>query len=106
MPDKYDVAIKYLTRRPNEISRAWNYITSHPAGCLFQYAGNEMDDCHVGCLTMIRTAPGSYCAATPELTKAIAADERIPLRSRDTKVEHLPVFAEWQRRLDKELNRS
>ena len=39
------------------------------------------------------------------LTKEIREDERIPTRGDLIKISDLPVFAEWQRRLDKELLR-
>jgi hypothetical protein len=39
------------------------------------------------------------------LTKAIRADARIPEGPQWITVNDLPVFAEWQRRLDKELKR-
>lgn len=52
------------------------------AELLFQFAG-ELEKCSdIGCLTMIRT------------------NSNVSIR-----VEHLPVFAEWQRRLDVELGR-
>jgi len=107
MPDKYDKAIAYLTQHPKEIMDAWydggvcQLPSAHPAACLFQYAGNSPFKC-CGCLTMVKNG----CRAeTPELTKAIRADERIPNGCEAITLEHLPVFAEWQRRLDKELNR-
>ena len=40
---------------------------------------------------------------TPELTKAIRKDPRIPKLPKNITVADLPVFAEWQRRLDKEI---
>ena len=107
MPDKYDGAIDRLTENPNTIWETWNSPHSFFAGCLFMYAskdGYPHDD--IGCLTTIRRNDGfGRLACTPELTEAIRADERIPKNARDIKVEDLPVFAEWQRRLDKELNR-
>jgi len=97
--DKYDVAVDYLTQHPEEISEAWGWPDTHPAGCLFSYCGDWEDD-DVGCLTMVRAG---LSAATEELTLAIRADARLPDDETKITVEHLPVFAEWQRRLDKEL---
>lgn len=118
MPDKYDDAIDCLTRAPSEIPEAWGEIRRHPAGCLFQLAWNKDAEraWPVGrecpaCLTQIR-GDDIFCddrdrwiAQTPELTKAIKADERIPSEPTEIEVSDLPVFAEWQRRLDKELDR-
>lgn len=118
-PDKYDRAIAYLTEHPEQIRDAWSGAYEHPGGSLFRFAGpSAYLDCPdwtkqiCGCLTQIsKTAdwlpddPNKYVAWTPELTEAIAADERIPKRPEHIRVEHLPVFAEWQRKLDRELNR-
>lgn len=38
-----------------------------------------------------------------ELTHAIRSDDRIPENAREITLEHLPVFKEWQERLDKEI---
>lgn len=54
------------------------------------------------CLTMIRNG---WQGPTPELTTAIQSDDRLPCSPRQITPAHLPVFAEWQRRLDRELNR-
>lgn len=102
MADKYDEAVAYLTARPDEIYDSWLCAES-----LFQFVepidGNDEKVC--GCLTEIR---GSYdiCAWTDELTAAIRADERLPRNAEDITPAHLPVFAEWQRRIDKELGRT
>jgi hypothetical protein len=97
--DKYDVAIEYLKRHPEQIWDAWQGTDSHPSGCLFQFCGS-------GCLTMIKSdagpdgETGRWSSYTPELSAAIIADERIPTQGSDITVSHLSVFAEWQRRLD------
>ncbi len=59
---------------------------------------------HCGCLTQIHDDPDRYGAWTPELTKEIVADDRIPTQPGITP-ENLPVFAEWQRKVDAALNR-
>lgn len=103
--DKYDEAIEYLTTNPEEIENKWhNPSTMH--GCLFQFAtptGHAKGAS--GCLTLIRRDHDLRVLGRPDLTEAIRNDTRIPILSGDIRVEHLPVFAEWQRRLDKELNR-
>lgn len=60
----------------------------------------KMSGKHCACLTGIRAGmPGP----TPKLSKAIMADVRIPLIPGDITPESLPAFAEWQRRLDREI---
>lgn len=103
--DKYDDAIEYLRAHPDEIRRAWfggyHDVPIHPGACLFAAAGSYRSGC--SCLTIIRdelSIDGGARAATPELTEAIRADERIPKNPSHICVEHLPVFAEWQRKID------
>lgn len=108
-PDKYDLAITYLTEHPEEILRVWNSPEGYvdEGGCLFQYAGDTTREAlnlsgksiWVGCLTQIRDSD-TWCAQTDELTEEIRADERIPKDPKEITVESLPVFAEWQRKLD------
>lgn len=104
--DKYDLAIEYLTEHPGEIDDAWGEPQWHEAGCLFGYcaktATDEVDGLICGCLTQVKHE--NMPALTEELTQAIRADTRIP-RASDITVSHLPIFAEWQRRIDKELGR-
>lgn len=113
MSDKYQKAVEYLTKHPGEIFDAWLDVNEHPAGCLFQFANqfgfqrygydraSWTTTTICGCITEIRGC--GYLAETPELTAAIRADKRIPERPDDIKPHHLPVFAEWQARLDREL---
>lgn len=102
--DKYDKAVEYLTKHPDEIHFAWNRPHTARGGCLFQYAQNTDSTTEFcGCLTQIRG--GFEVAQTPELTEAILRDIRLPCDEDDITVDDLPIFAEWQRRIDKELNR-
>lgn len=108
----YDDAIAYLTNHPAEISWAWMDSKGHPAGRLFAFATKDRSDGSGprGCLTTIRQSYvlkywNKKTAETEELTKAIVEDIRIPIHSMDIKVSDLPVFKEWQERLDKELER-
>ena len=112
MGDKYDEAVAYLTENPQHIRRDWcrggavQRLGADQTGVgplLFMYAseGGELHNC--GCLTMIRGS--GEVAQTEELTRQIREDERIPMCVDEITVESLPVFAEWQRRLDKELGR-
>lgn len=103
-PDKYDEQVKYLTRYPRCIYRAWMagrclFACVSPGGFVFGgHAG------FVGCLTQIKC--GSAEACTKELTKAIRADDRIPCSPHDIAVGHLPILAEWRRRIDRVLGRA
>lgn len=108
MSDKYDKAIEYFNENPDEIVKIWNNPIGDPNGCLFQYVSetgryfsNEDKPC--GCLVQIRGY--GECACTKELTDAIYADTRIPRSENCITLANLHVFAEWQRRIDKELNR-
>jgi len=103
--DRYDHAVAYLTAAPHEICEAWSHPgtwagrVAHPAGCLFRPAAETHKcDPSVGCLTQI--ADGHRLAETSEITTMIRADTRIPLSPESITVDDLPVFAEWQRRLD------
>lgn len=108
--DAYDRAIQSLINVPDDeftkvVNRVWMNYDDTPEGVLF---GGATPSRSVGtgegaCLTMIRN---NYEAYTPELTLAIRNDERIPNDVDDITKENLYVFAEWQRRLDKELNRT
>jgi len=95
--DKYDRAIEHLREHPEDVWLAWHLHSNHPAGCLFAYTAPGC-----GCLTQVKCGRR---APTDELTIAIQSDGRIPENNEDITLEHLPVFAEWQRRLDKELGR-
>lgn len=103
MPDVYDREIERLTDRCNRsgdsepIYDAWNTVSP-----LFALCSSDPEGC-CGCLTQVRAF--EFGAETDELTAAIRADNRIPDNPRAIGVLDLPVFAEWQRRLDRELNR-
>ncbi len=112
MDDRYDRAIEFLTRNPGDIYRCWSSANSDDEKTsLFLYAtenGNNIDD-RCGCLTQIRDVSDGYSLSVVydrdtdlaiRLTGEIHNDERIPKKSEDITVDSLPVFAEWQRRLD------
>jgi len=95
--DKYDEEVAYLTEFSGYIHHAWN--AANPLFGFVSMTGDEWTgDQQCGCLTQIRV--GDKEAWLPELTKEIRADERIPTDAHDITVEDLPVFAEWQRKLD------
>lgn len=98
----YDAQIARLTKNPRGIRQEW----SDSIG-LFQFATNTEDILvgKCGCITMIRNHPeeyGVYINYQPheELTEAIAADERLPKSDIEIELRHLPVFKEWQEKLD------
>ncbi len=129
MKDKYDKAVEHLTENPENIGSAWlNPAGEGQGGCLFTVVApldvkadpwpKRPDGRKCGCLTTIRNAGkvpyidggGSphkmpALAWTDDLTERIQADERLPKLPTEITVQHLPIFAEWQRRIDKELNR-
>lgn len=108
--DTYEQEVQRLADYSwNQLDEAW--IKATPLFKFCNEDGDIPDEC--GCLTQVRC--GMRPAATPELTEAIRADERIPRnteqiyingwnrKNRDERVELLRVFAEWQRRIDKEI---
>ena len=113
-PDKYDKAIQHLLKFKGDdfkwhVHLNWMTPFLSLAGCLFSFctkSGKTENNC--GCLTQIRK---NHCnspaeAATLKLTAEIRADERLPDDPLNIEPHHLPVFAEWQRRLDEELCRT
>jgi hypothetical protein len=102
MKDKYDLAIEDLTANPHNIKNSWAI-----GEALFQFVtldGNaNMQDIGVGCLTTIMSSEcraGIHPDVDDKLTQEIQGDQRLPTKSDFITVEHLPVFAEWQRVLD------
>lgn len=112
--DAYQQAVEYLTANPTQIHRAWDMgncpLNPPPGSVLFKAAGQgtwlgiNAGDLYCGCLTQVRA--GKHRAFTHKLTRAILADERIPLHGREITVDHLPIFAGWQRRIDQVLGRT
>lgn len=110
MKDKYDEQIEELLALNGEFKDIVVSQWSVGRG-LFAYAhrGNRMNGITSGCLTMIRANTRGrierprHMAQTEALTREIEADERIPNSVKGITRDNLPIFAEWQRRLDKEL---
>jgi hypothetical protein len=105
--DAYQQAVEYLTANPTEIHCAWymgNNTLAPPGSVLFKATGHGIYLDRCGCLTQVKA--GQFPAYTPRLTRAILADDRIPLHGRAITVDHLPIFAGWQRRLDQVLGRT
>lgn len=107
MADKYDEAIAYLTKHPNQIRKAWNNPGRYRGGCLFQHltpTGRILyQERMYGCPSLIRQ--GDWEACDDGLTKAAQDDERIPVKVDKNAVSALPAFAEIQRLADKLLGR-
>lgn len=106
-PDKYDRAVAYLRDHPGHIHMAWNSATCYeslrePGWQLFTVCSDRDDDDLFGCLTQVRAGKN---AVTYKLTEAIRADLRLPASVHGITVKTLPLFARWQRRIDKELGR-
>jgi hypothetical protein len=124
--DKYDQAIEWLVEHAddetalpgcNVIDLAWDLDDAYQTGqCLFQicspsgFAVNTPQGMPCGCLTQVVRKENTLDAWTPKLTEAIRADQRIPGSIRDISRLRgdelrtaLQPFAEWQRRLDKEI---
>ena len=107
----YDEQIVELTKNPDKIYEAWNtpvYFNNY-GKTLFDKIGSEIDASGLplttGCLTQIRSSE-TYAAfikgeLDKELTNEIRADHRLPDNGYDITVEHLPIFKEWQERIDK-----
>lgn len=110
--DKYDEAIEYLVARPEETGNAW--IRGALGVGLFGFCtpdGRIHPGC--GCLTMVKSGP--EVAFTSSLTDAIRADNRIheeisdltkallSTDSPDARRAILQPYAEWQRRMDREI---
>lgn len=107
MGDKYDAAIAYLTENPDQILVAWCNPFTRKAGCLFNYVrpdrvcfrpGSEIP---CGCLSQVASCIRP--AWTDDLERRIRADDRIPRDEYAITVADLPVFAEWQRELDRTI---
>lgn len=98
--DKYDQAIAYLTKHPEEIMAAWMGFNTHIAGCLFAFLSpSGFTSGLYGCATIIKADERHY-ALTPTMTEAIQGDDRIPKYRSEITVESLLAFAEYQRQAD------
>ncbi len=114
--DKYDKAIQFFTKNPDEIQGYWG-CPDTSNGCLFkfmsaksEYKKNDpADEAYIvngenyycGCLTQIKGGPDLYAAFDKKLTDQIINDPEIPDRPSAITVESLPVFAKYQRKADK-----
>lgn len=113
MVDKYDAEIAdLLALEHKEFLRIVHLRWKAGVGLFRMATANGMltaaDGC--GCLTLIR-ADHDLSAMDMDgnplhaITAEIRADERIPKSPFKITKESLPAFAEWQRRLDKEIRK-
>lgn len=105
--DRYQQDVEFLTENPHEIQGAWIGALHNRGGSVFSYANlsRAFDGTACGCLTMIRLYD-YRTAETDLLTQAIRHDARLPETPDKITVDHLPIFAGWQRRIDQELGRT
>lgn len=114
MSDKYDKAIAWLNAQPSfsfAAQHSWNTGTclppdQTPASCLFapvRKRGSSRHSC--GCLTQLRSCEFLTSDLSAATYKELMTDERIPKSAKDITPDNLEAFAEWQRRVDKELGR-
>lgn len=105
--DKYDAQISELTKDDKNFKALLrsHWITGYGIFEFVNKDGRCLPNC--GCLTMIRIGRGFAFDKDDKIdeamTKAIMDDDRIPSSHELITQESLFVFAEWQRRLDKEL---
>ena len=95
MKDIYDLEIERLTKEKNNIIYEWAFTTP-----LFKIIGEGFQ---CGCLTQIKgfNAHAEINGKRNEaLEQEIKNDSRLPDRGSKIKLKHLPIFAEWQRKID------
>jgi len=101
----YDEQIAYLKENPDAIYSHWDRPTQF--GPLFKKVTLEprIINFKCGCLTQIRNDVDKFAYIQGEmnfdLTDEIRNDERIPKHGSYITIEDLPVFKEWQERIDK-----
>lgn len=106
--DQYDEHIERMVKLPfADVKESWVQAEG-----LFQFCGKDKRGMSCGCLTQIRQ--GFDDGPTPEFTKAIRSDKRLPRSfqameetwdglTEKSRRKFLKPFAEWQRRLDAEI---
>lgn len=116
MTDVYSKAVDFFKNNPHKINEIWDDPKSHWAGILFQAVtpdgiGQENEEgLFCGDICEIRSLMAH--AWTDELQEEIINDYRLPKIYASNNYlpkinnEILEVFAEWQRKIDKVLNRS
>ena len=109
--DRYDQEVERLSAVADAAFDSHLWRSWSDAGPLFGFVSPspedptiQIDGAPCGCLTQVRG--GCNPACTSALTEAIRADKRIPTEVGDIRRGHLPVFAEWQRKIDSILGRT
>lgn len=108
--DKYAKAIRELRKIPckgGAFRKAVNHAWNNPGtelGVLFNWCSrSHYIDSYAGCLTMVKE--GCHPAGTPQMTRMIRADERIPDHLNKITKKSLTVFREYQMLMDKRWKR-
>lgn len=78
--DKYEEAAEYLRKNPREIWDAWQFCSTHRAGCLFEHTPDVMG----------QWSP-EFSLLTYEQRDRIRKDLRLP-NGGDIRVEHLATL--------------
>jgi hypothetical protein len=111
--DIYDLEIERLTADPGQIRNAWlfgtplfKFVTLDGSNVITSASGKKLVDFSIGCLITIRHESGDRAVIHPsindQLTDLIKGDNRIPdVDVTMLSVEHLPLFAAWQRKIDR-----
>lgn len=110
--DRYDLAMAHLNKHPEELEDSILFADSYPGGPLFfnaarnPYSYLKVEKGWLGNPVQIREYPDHFVAETDWLTSAILKDDRLPKSAADCRLEHLPVIAQWQRKIDTVLKRT
>jgi len=114
--DIYSNAVNFFRNNPNKIPEIWDDPKSHWAGVLFQsvtpdgtsqinkegFLCGDLCEIRSSCADAWNLELQMEIMNDPRLPKIYASNNYIPQIS----IEALDVFAEWQRKIDKALNRS
>lgn len=117
--DEYDEAIDAFmelwndtegVERLNLIRAAWSEPGASKMGVLFDHTGwdgqHTREDALCGCLTQIKRHDGRPGKGLDDgFLVDLMADDDIPSSPLDISPENVQAFAQWQRRVDKELGR-
>ena len=96
--DVYDAEVERCSGPEIRLSTEWG----HPLSLFSECSPRRWDAAtECGCLTQVHSRSQKAC--TVALTDAIRADSRIPDWPREMEPHHLATFAEWQRRMDREI---
>jgi hypothetical protein len=115
MQDIYDEAIKHLTDHPELIDDAWESPRRYWYGCLFRVLADPDSDLGMymvkgktpGCPMQInnmnsKLSPRNYTSGIEDLDLYIQTlTDDFPVITSDIRSDHLPMFADLQRKADR-----